>query len=226
LLLFALIVGVLFFFEGLHRTHLLPLCLGLLLAAGLALIPLANKLPASVQRTLSFLPLDIDPLVKQTAVQSTDWRLEIWKSVLPQVPKYLLKGKGYSLDPNDLYMGSFTFGSGAAWATQTGDYHNGPLTLIIPFGIFGVIGFGWFMVASWRYLHYQFRFGDPRLHRANTFLFALFAVKLFSFIAVYGSFYSDLPMFVGLIGLSVSLNGEPEPSVQEAPVAEILEPAH
>ena len=146
---------------------------------------------------------------------------------MPQVPKYLLKGKGYALNPNDLYMVGFDPGAaGAAGAALAGDYHNGPLTLIIPFGIFGVIGFGWFIVAAFRYLHHNFRFGDPRLHRANTFLFALFVVKLFCFLVIYGAFFTDLPMFAGLIGLSVSLNGEPEPGVQEAPVAEMLEAAH
>src|SRR6266481_435165 len=100
----VLLVAFLFYFEGLHRTRFLPLCLGLVFAACLAIVPLARHLPSSMQRTLSFLPVEIDPLVKQSAISSTDWRVEIWKLVLPQVPRYLIKGKGYGMDPNDLYM--------------------------------------------------------------------------------------------------------------------------
>src|SRR5262249_41193594 len=69
---FLLTVAVMFILEGLHKTQLLPLTLGLLVAAGLALIPMADKLPWSMQRTLSFLPLNIDPVVKASAEGSTD----------------------------------------------------------------------------------------------------------------------------------------------------------
>jgi len=224
IILLGLMVILLIYLEGLHRTQLLPLFLGLVLVAGFAVLPFAKQLPPSMQRTLSFLPVEIDPVVRQTATASSNWRIEIWKTVLPQVPRYLIKGKGYGVSPNDLYM--TVFGDNTYGAVLNGDYHSGPLTLIIPFGIFGVIGFGWFVVASLRYLLHSYRFGDPNLRTVNTFLLAAFIVQVVCYLAIFGNFYTDLPIFVGLIGLSVSLNGELLPQTEQDIAEEALEPAH
>jgi len=220
---FAVTVLIMFFIEGLHRTQYLFIGLLIILLGMVALVPLAHKLPPSVQRTVSFLPLDIDPIVKETAIASTDWRIEIWKIVVPEIPKYLIKGKGYAIDPGDLYMASF--GSSVLGAALCGDYHSGPLTLIIPFGIFGVIAFTWFLVACFRYLIYQYRYGNPAFKTANTYLLVTFTVQLLVYLFLFGNFYSDLPAFVGIIGFSVSLNGLPERQVEEPVVADALEPA-
>ncbi len=56
-------------------------------------------------------------------------------------------------------------------------------------------------------VYQNYQFGDPALHHTNTFLFAYFVVKVVFFFAVFGSLYSDLPVFLGLLGLSISLNG-------------------
>jgi len=134
--------------------------------------------------------------------------------VLPQVPKYLLKGKGYVIDPNDLFMAQISahhgFGIAAAGAVVAGDYHNGPLSVLIPFGIFGLIGFIWLIVAGLRVLYYHHRFGDPALQRINTFLLSSFVAKTLIFVFIFGGFSSELCGFLGLIGLSVSLNGAPQ----------------
>jgi O-antigen ligase len=103
-------------------------------------------------------------------------------------------------------------GSGAIAAS---DFHNGPLSLIIPLGIFGVIGFLWFLFASIKTLINNFRFGDPENQQINTFLLAYFLTKTVFFFAVFGSFQNELAVFVGLIALSVSINGgvrQPAPS--------------
>jgi hypothetical protein len=68
----------------------------------------------------------------------------------------------------------------------------------------------WFLVAAGRFLYQNYRFGDTRLQRINTFFLAFFLTKIAVFFAVFGSLYSDLYSFTGLIGLSVSLNGRPE----------------
>ena len=88
-----------------------------------------------------------------------------------------------------------------------GDYHNGPLSVIIPFGIFGSLAFAWFLWAGCRVTYQNFLFGDPAFHRINTFLFVFFLVKIVFFMTVFGGLVVDLTMFVGLVGLSISLNG-------------------
>jgi len=72
----------------------------------LSLIPFVGHLPLSVQRTLSFLPLPVDPVAQASADLSTEWRLQMWKNVLPQIPQYLWLGKGYSISAADLLEGT------------------------------------------------------------------------------------------------------------------------
>jgi len=220
---FIMIFCAVFYFEGLHKTRLLSLCLGVSLAGALLLLPNASKLPLVVQRTISFLPVTVDPIARGSAEASTQWRLEIWKQALPQVPKYLLIGKGYSMDPNELFLAdqfNRLLSSDHDAILLNGDYHSGPLSVIIPLGIFGTIGFVWFLVAAGRYLYRNHRFGDPSLQRINTFLLAFFLTKIAFFFFIFGSFYSDLYSFTGLIGLSVSLNGRSEPVAE----TELTEP--
>jgi hypothetical protein len=213
-IMFGLTMAVLFFIEGLHRTRWLPVCLGLGLAGALIVLPQAYRLPWQVQRSLSFLPANVDPAVAASAKNSSDWRVEIWKDVLPEIPRYLLKGKGYAMDPNDLLMEEqFAFAPQVdpyAGVKASGNYHNGPLSVIIPFGIFGTIGFAWFLAAAVRVLFFHLKHGDESLRNINGTILALFISHIIAFCFVFGGFYGDLFIFTGLAGLSVSLNGAPK----------------
>jgi hypothetical protein len=218
-ILLALTFGCVFYFEGLCRTHLLPIVAGIGLLTGIVLLPQADQLPLLAQRALSFLPaVPVNEIAKQGAQASTQWRVEMWKEVLPQIPKYLFKGKGYTIDPNDLFLAQISthhgFGIQAAGALIAGDYHNGPLSVIIPFGLFGLIGFIWLIVAGLRVLYHHHRFGDPALQRVNTFLLAAFLAKTLLFLLVFGGLSSELYVFTGLLGLSVSLNGPPRAGLE------------
>lgn len=223
LILFGLTFCILFYLEGLHRTRFLAFFVGLSLAGAAVILPLADKMPLVVQRTLSFLPAAVDPIVQQSATSSSEWRWEIWKTVLPDIPKYLLKGKGYSMDPRDLEIGMGPRLASNSASVVGGEYHNGPLSVIIPFGIFGVLGFGWFLTAVLRLLYHNYQYGDPRLKQANTFLLTAFIAKTAFFCVVFGSLYTDFFVFTGLAGLSVSLNGEAETEVAEEKTEESLE---
>jgi len=221
-LYFIMTFCALFYFEGLHKTRLLPLCFGLTLLGAAILLPNAHRLPWVVQRTISFLPARIDPIARESANASSEWRINIWKQAIPEIPNHLFIGKGYSMDPNDLYLSDQSARQGSnpyEVISVNGDYHNGPLSVIIPFGIFGTIGFIWFLIAAGRFLYQNYRYGDVRLRRINTFFLAFFLTKVVIFLAVFGSLYSDLYSFTGIIGLSVSLNGRPEPAA-EAELAE------
>ncbi len=63
------------------------------------------------------------------------------------------------------------------------------------------------MIAGFRVLLNNYRYGDPQLHQTNTFFLAYFLTKAVFFFAVYGSFQNDLVIFTGLLGLSASING-------------------
>lgn len=225
LLLFVVTFCAQFYFEGLHRTRLLPAVLAVCVVAGLIVLPRVDRLPWVVQRTISFLPVRVDPVVEQSAVETTEWRLNIWKQSLTLIPKYLFVGKGYSMDPNQLFLeagpANHFVATSAEAISITSDYHNGPLSLVIPLGIWGMIGFVWFLIAAGGYLYHNYRHGPPQLQRLNTFFLAFFLTKILSFCVVFGSFHTDFCGFTGLVGLSLSLNGLPETAVE----SEATEPA-
>lgn len=227
----GLIFTLLFFTEGLHRTKLLPRLIFFGVFGLALLIPTASKLPFTFQRTLAFLPLHLDTQARQSAQATLDWRINMWSALLPQVPPHLLLGKGLAINPEDfnLYMGTALGDAGGEFDASltplalSYDYHNGPLSVLIPFGIWGAIGFLWLMAAGLKALHDNYRYGDPALQTVNMFLFANFIALLIVFLFVGGAMSSDLMRFTGVLGLSVALNGgvcRPAPQ----PVLETVRP--
>lgn len=202
-----------FFLEGLHRTKLLPVFGAILLLGGAVTVPFISKLPQTVQRAMAFLPVPIDPMARESARNSSEWRLQMWRALLPEVPEYLLLGKGLAITREDLAFSTDYFFqtrtiSERDWhAAVVGDYHNGPLSVIIPFGIWGVLVFVWFMVAALRVLYHNYRYGDPELRVINTALFAALIGKFFMFWFVVGALATDMLYFAGILGLSVAFNG-------------------
>jgi hypothetical protein len=204
-----------FLVEGLWKTALLPLfcLLGALCLAPMLLF--ANKMPPTVQRSLAvFLPIvqiNIDPFVRAEAVSSIQWRQEMWSEVYPEIPKYLILGKGYSIDPVDLYLTEQATQSGLLnnyeLSIVAGDYHNGPLSVLIPFGMFGAIAFLWLLGAGVKVLYCGYRYGDVRLRQVNMCLLSFFVTQCVFFFFVFGAISSQLVVFLGILGLSVSLNG-------------------
>jgi hypothetical protein len=202
-----------FFLEGLHRTKLLPTMVLVLTMTGALVLPFAAKLPFTIQRALAFLPIPVDPMVRLSTESSIDWRLRMWKALLPQVPQYLLLGKGLAMSQEDFSIAEQVTSDARAlsedqWgAALAGDYHNGPLSLVIPFGAWGLIAWVWFLAASLRVLYRNYRYGDPALLSINTFLLASFVVRMLMFWLIVGGFYQDFISYIGLLGLGVSLNG-------------------
>ena len=210
----ALIFLIQFFLEGMHRTKLLSIFGMLGIAATLLIIPLAPKLPLSAQRALAFLPLPINHDAEMDAKDSWEWRTKMWQALLPQIPKHLLLGKGCGFSADDFqFMGHDTAFRNVADASQQGlalssDYHNGWLSVLLTFGLWGMIAFLWFAVAAINVLYCNYRYGDASLRTANAFLLASFVVRFLMFMSVSGTgLHMDLYAFVGWLGLSVSLNG-------------------
>jgi len=218
---FGLTFAVLFYMEGLHRTRYLAALLGVALLGGALVLPQADKLPLVVQRALTFLPGKFNYVVQADTTSSTGWRLDMWKRLLPEVPKHLFRGKGWGLEASDFSTGVI-MGDAADPLTSTllvGNYHNGPLSILIPFGIYGAIAFVWFLAAGLRVLHRNWKFGSPALQNVNALLLAAFVTRAVNFFFIFGSLYSDITVFAGLLGLSVALNGaEASPAQAEQPV--------
>lgn len=199
-----------FFLERLHRTILLPTFLLAGVLGGALLFTFVDRLPLSVQRSLSLLPIQVHPTAKQDAESTLEWRFFIWKTVIPEIPRYLLVGKGLSFSGTDMYLTQEAMKRHQLrnWegVLISSDYHNGPLTLIIPFGIFGVAAWVWFCVAGLRVLYRNYLYSEPELKSLNTFLLAQFVARLVFYVGFYGQFYLDLMIFTGSVGLSLALN--------------------
>jgi hypothetical protein len=203
-----------FFLEGLHRTKLLPV----LLLVGCLFSPVlgffSDHLPYTFQRSMSFLPLKWDEDVLMDANGSTEWRKTLWASLYPQVPQYLLLGKGYNMNAEDFQnIGNGAFanlGNEIDPAQQalaiSGDYHSGPLSTLIPFGIWGAIGMLWLMAVALFVAYRNFRYGDPDLKVFNAYLLANTLWAIVGFFFIFGAFSANVADFAKMIGFSIALN--------------------
>jgi hypothetical protein len=213
ILLIAMVFLFQFLIEGLHRTKLLPIFTALGILMAVALIPLAPHLPHTAQRALAFLPLNIDAGVRRSAEDSSNWRFDMWKALLPQIPQHLLLGKGYAVNRRDIDWLSgnntaiyHTFDENQLYALN-GNYHSGPLSVILIFGLWGVVGLLWFWWAAVWVLYNNYLHGNPALRTVNTLLLVVFVARIIFFLFIFGDFNSDMQYFAGWLGLSVSLNG-------------------
>src|ERR1051326_2747933 len=213
LILLGMLWVVQFYLEGMFRTRLAFVFSLAVALVGVITVTFADRLPIPIQRSLSFLPIpNLDRKAKLDAQGTLDWRIQIWKTVAPEVPRYLLFGKSFAYNGTDYYLTTEAIGRGFAYTVDeatliSGNYHQGILTVIIPFGIWGLLLFGWFCWSSLKILLRHRRNGKESLRLTNTFILAMFVTRLFFYIFLYGQFELDLPVLVGLIGLSVALNG-------------------
>jgi hypothetical protein len=211
LVLLALIFAFQFYFEGLFRTRMVLVMGGLFTCLFLSVILFSSQMPLSVQRAISFLPVSVDSSVRADAMGSTDWRMQMWSIVWREVPKYFIVGKGYSIDPTEMFLTQEAIKGGILGSYEeallAGDYHSGPLSILIPFGIFGVLAFLWVLYAGFRVLYSNYQYGDDKLRRINSVILSYYLAYVVSFFFVFGAFNSQLCVFLGAVGLSVSLNG-------------------
>ena len=210
-MLLFLIFAFQFYFEGLLRTRLFPVFVGLAIFGFVSVLLYANRMPLAVQRAVSFLPANFDSTVEADALGSTDWRLQMWAVMWKDAPKYLIIGKGYSIDPNELYLVNAAQRMGILDSSEesmlAGDYHSGPLSVIIPFGIIGSVAFLWVLIGGFRVLYSNYRHGDARLRRINSVLLSYYLAYCISFFFIFGALNGQLFVFLGVVGLSASLNG-------------------
>ncbi len=226
---------LMFFMEGLHRTRLLPVAILSGIVAVVTIVPLAPHLPFTFQRALAFLPLDISQEAADSAQASLDWRMAMWKAVLPQVPQHLLLGKGLAISPEDYneMMGNTTLGTAAGQFDPSQDplalsydYHNGPLSVVLPFGIWGFMAYVWMMVAGLWVLYSNWKYGDPALRTVNALLFAVCLPDFLGFASCMAGYAMNVgcAYWAGHIGMSVALNNgvcrRKSPAMPERPVVE------
>jgi hypothetical protein len=120
------------------------------------------QLPWTFQRSLSFLPGDWDPTAVQAAKESSDWRKEMWITVMTS-DRYIrnkLLGDGYGFlrsDYEDMIAAAQGGGrlSGSEGDKEAhmlqGTYHSGPISSIKRVGYLGLVILLVYMIAMARY---------------------------------------------------------------------------
>lgn len=206
-------LALIFYLERLHRTGLMLVVVFVGITGAALVVPLASHLPYTFQRSLAFLPLDISADARMDAEGSTQWRLDMWSALLPQIPKYLFLGKGYAFSSQtfDESMGANatfhrTIDAADDPLALAGDFHSGPLSVVLSFGLWGVLVWLWFWVAGFHVMWRNYRYGDPDLRHINLYLYAAFISKIVGFLFVFGDVVGDVGGFGCLIGLSIALN--------------------
>jgi hypothetical protein len=215
MVLYAMIFVFQFYYEGLFRSYLFPVLLLLFIPCIVLLCAYMYKLPLSVQRTFSFIPYtNISPIAAKDAQDSTEWRLRMWRMLLPQVRTYFFLGKGYAFTADDFYMAEESTKRGYAddveYSMLVGDYHSGPLSVQIPLGIWGTLALLGLQFYGYRLLYRYCKYGDPDFLGINTMILAVFLSRVAFFWGIYGALPSDIPNFLGLLGLSIGINGIPK----------------
>jgi len=207
-------MGLMFIFEGMHRTRLMPLAVMAGVVFATLLVSFSQQMPFTIQRSMSFLPLKWDPEVVISADGSAEWRYRMWRDLWPKVPEYLLLGKGYTISEQDYnYIGQGAFVGGVQLDNSqqslaiSSDYHSGPLSTLIPFGIWGAIGMLWLMAASLYVLYRNYRYGEEAMRTLNTFLLVSTLSGIIGFFFIFGAFHSAIGGYAMAAGFSIAMNG-------------------
>lgn len=206
---------------GVRWGRLVALSLvGMLLVGILALV--ANRLPDPMQRALSFIPFsNVSDQTMSDATATLDWRLDLWRLAVKEIPKHLLLGRGVAFDAREL-MVLHNLGLYARdWALVTGCYHNAALSFLINFGVLGFLsGFAFIVSLSWH--HYTrvlpATWSDPSLQRMYYYFFALFA----SHTALFCTLGGDVQTFGAVIFYGTIMEGIARTNRQH----DVTTPAH
>lgn len=195
-------IGALVFFAGLIFSKNRKKTLVLWILAGLAVFCLlmitAPILPRAVQRGISFIPfVPVDADIAERAALSSTWRFELWRDYcIPNVPKYLIIGRGIAHDIAQFaWLRSSWYGS-SEFFYYMGRYHSGPLTLLLDLGLPGAVGFTLFFLYTvkdgWTTVRRSASKQDTLIARYYIYLTLLMSFEVFYYYFIFGDVRSGL----------------------------------
>jgi hypothetical protein len=159
----------------------------------LAVIVVSPVLPPGLQRAVSFVPgVKISLAQSMNAQSSTEWRFEIWKECLNQVPEYALIGRGIAFNVWETItkLGAFDVQQRSQWFMfLTHTYHSGPLTLLVDYGVPGLLVM---LMIHFVFVRKCFRAGNiisgenDYVYRFACFFAAMVLEQIFAYWALFG----------------------------------------
>ncbi len=171
------------------------------------LIVVSPLLPLSMQRAISFLPgVSIGTDVVTGTELSSNFRFDMWRDYcIPNVPKYLLIGRGLAHDITGFAWLSAQWYSSSEFFYYMGSYHSGPFTLLLDFGLLGTVSFSLFFLLtihdSWRTVHQYASHQTSPAALYYGFLTVLLTYEIISFYFIYG----DVLVFIRLLIIAIQL---------------------
>lgn len=202
------VIASFYFFKSRNRIAYIFKAAGLGLICWITIVLASPMLPLGLQRAVSFVPgTQIDSRIADDAKGSIEWRVEIWRYCLERSPQYLLLGRGSTFDvwETSAELSQHDIGTYTPWfAFQTRSYHSGPLSLLIDYGLPGVIAALWLTFISFRHvwrLAKRLAGIDTFMSRYAIFLCANLLWMWFSFYFVYGGAveFGGRIMYMGLV---------------------------
>jgi len=160
------VATILFSFFRKHWFALLSVFGTLGVTGWAAVVVFFEHLPYGVQRTLSFLPfINASTAAMSDATGSSAFRIGTWEIAVQEIPEYLWLGRGLTYSLREVHLltsGPYLEGRNFIYGWLT-NLHNGPLEVLIYFGIPGVVLFSLFLwrtsLLSVRYLRHL----NPRM---------------------------------------------------------------
>jgi hypothetical protein len=209
LVLYGGTLALMFILEGWHKTRWLLVWVCVLGIGTGVLYKLTPMLPTPVQRALAVLPLPVSAAVRMDASGTIEWRQGLWEALLADVPQYLWLGKGMAISSREMdWAETLSRFGGKQWDYSyiTGEHHNGFLSVIIAFGVWGLAAFIWMLAAGWWVLWHNWKNGRPDLANMNALLLSSYLCWIVLFFTYWGTLYWSLRDFTGILGMSVALN--------------------
>jgi hypothetical protein len=173
-----------------HVRHYVVLLAALFISIGLLFV-YANRLPIPFQRAIALIPgLQLAEEAVFSAEGTTSWRIEMWRMMLPMISEYLILGRGMAFSLVEAYS---AYSLASDWDRYvffiaTHNYHNGPLFLLIDFGLGGLLAGAVIMFTGVVYFYRQRVHLKPgtRWHNMYMVIYCFYTSHVIYFFAVYG----------------------------------------
>ncbi len=169
----------------------------------------SSKLPESFARIISFIPfVKTRAGIEADASGSVDFRLIMWAMSLNEIPKYLIIGKGLAVKPIYSIMNKSDFSSSLEWFFNMGALHNGPLGMLLNFGVIGLIfGFAIFGHYFKKSINLTKKLAGTSYYLVAKVLIINAAINVIVFIFFYGDMQTNFPdVIFSLAFLALFLN--------------------
>ncbi len=164
----------------------------------------ASSLPLSFQRALSIIPFyHVSEIARTDAMGTIEWRLDIWKIMLKNIPEYLFIGRGFAAEAELYTTIDPRYATTPEFAYYVHNYHNGPLGMLLDLGVAGLVSVAVFLVSSFlEVFRYKRLFdGDNFMNRYYSYIVSVYLSQVIIFFFFVGDTISYIPSMMFSLAL-------------------------